>query len=323
MGNDSFYVHSGQHGHVHCPIHPSEPLIGLCGCGTFFCRQCSPSDVFCSRCHGEHERFKLADRLTATDYFDKQETANSRRSSRPSRKRYRRILEALLLVTLSAFAIVMAIGWLNQEVSLGLAENGLSLAPSLIPLETTTINYGINTEYEPLQRETSFFQTTMTVDGGTATLSSDTSYSISAKVESVKAYGDATGSVLPYDLLLAWGKMSESGVDSRLTWKQEGRQGMVYGALGGLNASGIDKGYVVSHISNNHIIPANERIRAALETIRPGDMVKIDGRLVEVKIKTGNKIISLQSSKSRYDQGDGACEVIMAERMKINERNYQ
>lgn len=309
----SSHTHPGHRGHHRCPLHPSEPVIGLCGCGAFFCRLCSPSAVFCQRCHSEHLHWPSRTQVYAARVANPgwEGLADGHRHARTffGRLSRRVIIEALLLTALATIIITLIAGGLNRELSFSSAE--------------AVTNYGTNPESEPVQLETGFFQATLPVDGGVATVSSDASYSISAKVEGIKAYEDASSPAVPYDLLLAWGKMADVSVDGRLTWKQQDRQGVVSGSLGGANGADVSHSYVVSHVSNNHLIPANERIRTALETIKTGDLVKIDGHLVDVKIKTGNRIVSLGTSKSRTDQGDGACEVIFVEQIRINNRYYQ
>lgn len=317
MANITFYSNPGQSGGNHCPHHPSEPVVGMCGCGTFFCRLCSPSDIFCSRCLGERtQRYRLGHASAATIYsVDGLAAANT--PLRAQKNSPRVIIEALLLTVLATVVIALVMGRGDQGLSLIMADTGLSASQS------TKVVFGVNTESDPVQRETGFFEMALPLDAGTATVSGNASYSISAKVEGIKAYNDASSSAVPYDLLLTWGKLADSDVDSKLTWKQENRQGMVYGNLGGSTSPGIDKNYVINHMSNNHVIPANERIRAALQTVRPGDLVKIDGRLVDVQIRSGNRRISLQTSKSRSDQGDGACEVILVEHLKVNGKRYK
>jgi hypothetical protein len=62
----------------------------------------------------------------------------------------------------------------------------------------------------------------------------------------------------------------------------------------------------------------------ALRSIQPGDKISIEGRLVDVRVRTDdNRGLSMKTSTSRLDQGDGACEIIFVERIKINEKSYR
>ena len=182
--------------------------------------------------------------------------------------------------------------------------------------------YGIDSTVDPFQKQAEAFKTSFgTSSGGEVTLFSDTAYSVSAKVESVTAYDDTMGDFMTYDLLLAWGILAEEDVDAKLSWEQADRRGTVSGSL---SASGgdIDADYVISHVSNSHVIAANHSIAAAFATIRAGDVVRIDGRLVDIKMVEGNQVYNISSSKSRTDQGDGACEVILVDRIRINDHTW-
>ncbi|RJQ42340.1 MAG: hypothetical protein C4534_10540 [Gaiellales bacterium] len=184
------------------------------------------------------------------------------------------------------------------------------------------VTYGINSAADPVQKQSSVFHSTFgTSSGAEVSLFSDMAYSVSAKVESVTAYDDVMGEFMTYDLLLAWGELADADVDSKLTWEQSDRRGTVSGSL---EATGrdIDAAYVISHVSNSHVIAADNNIAAALATIKAGDVVRIEGRLVDIRMIDGNQLYTVASSKSRTDQGDGACEIILVERVRINEQTW-
>lgn len=311
MGNH-YLAEPGPHVDNYCPVHPSQPIVGMCGCGTLFCRSCSPSTVFCEHCHSEHERHARRNQgvaaVVSQTGWPSLHGNGALAHSRPLTQRV--LLEALLLTTVSIIVFWMILGTQNNSFALTAASQVSS--------------YGIDASREPVQNETSLFQNAMKVSGGVAHLVSNSSYSISARVESAKAYNDNISDTIPYDVLLAWGTMADASVYDRLDWSQNNRQGSVSGNLGGMNGADVSSDYVVKHVSNNHLIPASNRIREALATIQPGDLVKIDGRLVDVRVQMNdNRILTVQTSKSRSDQGDGACEIIFVERIKINETTYK
>lgn len=313
MGNHHS-AEPGPQGHNYCPVHPFQPIVGMCGCGTLFCRSCSPSTVFCERCHTDHEQHSGCSRAAAavvnqTGWLALHgNSAHARPHSRPLPRRV--LLEALLLTAVSIVVFGMILGVQNNSFSL--ADAG------------QVSSYGIDASREPVQKESSSFQNALQVDGGVARLTSDSSYSISARVESARTYDDSISATIPYDLLLAWGNMADASVEDKLIWDQSNRQGSVSGTLGGMNGAGVSSDYVINHVSNNHLIPASDRIRSALATIKPGDLVRIDGRLADLRVQTDdNRILTVQTSKSRSDQGDGACEIIFVERIKINETTYK
>ena len=217
------------------------------------------------------------------------------------------LLESLLLTIALLITMAAALSLQSRSVA-AISNQGL-------------VSFGIDAGQNPVQNNASAFMTTIDYGGGSATLTSDTTYSISARVESIQAYHDAVSIAIPYDLLLSWGKLGDQGLASQLGWQQSDRHGTVSGALG---PEGVDltTEYVITHTSNNHIIPADNNIRQALTTIKPGDLVRIDGRLVDVRVSVNGTMYSASTSKSRTDQGDGACEIIYAQHLRINDRSY-
>ena len=292
--------------HNRCPVHPSEPLVGMCGCGTFFCRKCSASSVFCSSCHEKSRSLSRSGRqmTLAPAGFSSGHAVHA-----PIRPVSRRLLiEAVLTLVLATLALATV--FTLQERSFAYSPNPL-------------VSYGINAGKEPLQQSVYPFEDTIRYNGARATLSGDATYIVNARVQSTHAYGDEISVIMPYDFLLAWGDMADEDISSRFTWEQSDRRGEVSGTLGGAGGVDITSDYVVSHVSNSHLIPANEGIRQALAQVEPGDMVRIKGRLVDVRAYVSEgRVLTVSTSKSRTDQGDGACEVIFVETLRVNGESF-
>lgn len=306
MADCQYHGHYSKTASGRCPAHPEEPLAGLCSCGTFFCRRCSPSAVFCARCyqirlHSGGAGFAGAQPAIAGAFAGTGQTISHRQ---PRGLAQRIMIESLLLTLIT----ILIMGGLLFQQSRSL--------PAVA--EGQVAGFGINAGADPLQRSASFFSTTINFDGATASLTSDTSYSISARVDSIQAYDDAISPAIPYDLLMSWGKLADPGTAASYSWKQASREGKVSGPLDG----DLTSSYVISHVSNNHIIPANASIRRGLDLIKPGDLVRIDGRLVNVRMDMGNTELSAHTSKSRTDTGDGACEIIYAEQLRVNGQSF-
>ncbi len=86
----------------------------------------------------------------------------------------------------------------------------------------------------------------------------------------------------------------------------------------------LDNKYIESHLSNNHIIPSNQNIRRALKTVRKGNLVRIDGYLVNVTANVkGKGTANWNTSTIRTDTGNGACEIIYVTKLQINDRIFQ
>lgn len=111
-------------------------------------------------------------------------------------------------------------------------------------------------------------------------------YRIYAMVMSKKKYTWGwDGDVYPYDLVLAWDKLI----------LPENRKGIVY-AQGSRwyyfyydDTFPLSKKEVYKYSSNNHIIPANERILEATEKIRNKEKIYLEGFLVNIKGKSEGK----------------------------------
>jgi hypothetical protein len=86
----------------------------------------------------------------------------------------------------------------------------------------------------------------------------------------------------------------------------------------------VDINYVQKHMSNNHMIPSTLTIRKALGKGKKGELVSIEGYLVYVtasdkKLGTSN----WNSSTSRDDIGNGACEIIYVTKLQLNDKVYE
>jgi hypothetical protein len=67
-------------------------------------------------------------------------------------------------------------------------------------------------------------------------------------------------------------------------------------------------------IANNHLLTAEPRIRESIEDLRVGDQVRFRGWLVNYSNESG---FSRDTSTTRDDQGNGACETILVEDVSI------
>ena len=62
--------------------------------------------------------------------------------------------------------------------------------------------------------------------------------------------------------------------------------------------------------SNSHLIPSNDKIKKQIKKIKKNDYIQIEGYLVHVDADTKKGYFFWDSSTTREDSGDGACEVI-------------
>ena len=113
----------------------------------------------------------------------------------------------------------------------------------------------------------------------------------------------------PRDLALGWGPMSDSAVLADLHIDQMSRF-YTWSA----HDLPIEQDDIISHSSNMHIIPADDVARRVLMHTVAGDVVTIDGDLVQVNAGDG---WAWCSSMSRDDTGDGACELVFARSIEV------
>jgi hypothetical protein len=136
-------------------------------------------------------------------------------------------------------------------------------------------------------------------------------FSVAARVLSREDYHFGHASRLsPTDLALGWGPMSAPGMAERLQVTQDGRWYRYHWGAEGPPLAPAD---IASHSANMHMVPADDAAASALDKVRAGELVRIDGWLVRIDADEG---WSWQSSMSRTDVGAGACELVLVCRLK-------
>ena len=63
-----------------------------------------------------------------------------------------------------------------------------------------------------------------------------------------------------------------------------------------------------------HMVPANDAIESRLKKLRPGQLVTAGGWLVDIRGPGG---FSWNTSLRRDDTGNGACEIVYVEELKV------
>ena len=70
------------------------------------------------------------------------------------------------------------------------------------------------------------------------------------------------------------------------------------------------------HLSNNHLITADQRLRDRIDAVRIGDQIHLKGLLVNYSARR-MPLAWRTSSTTRHDRGNGACEVVFVEALDI------
>ena len=145
-------------------------------------------------------------------------------------------------------------------------------------------------------------------------------YKISGVVVSKETYSsDWDGEVSPIDLAIAWGKLAEPENNRNITYSQGYRWYHYQWRKG----SPVDHSYVISHSSNNHIIPANENIDRAIKTIKRNDRVFLKGFLVNLKGTHKGQTVTWNTSLSRTDIDNGSCELLYVSHVRIETKVFE
>jgi len=146
-----------------------------------------------------------------------------------------------------------------------------------------------------------------------ATLHPLAKFVVTARVLSRDNYHfDAESDISPTDLALGWGRMSDSAVLRLVDVDQGGR---FYSWS--VHEFPIPRREIETHSANMHMVPADATVARTLKRVRVGDVVTIEGDLIEADKPGGWK---WRSSLTRDDTGDGACELVYVTDLTIGAR---
>ena len=152
-----------------------------------------------------------------------------------------------------------------------------------------------------------------TLDKGDVEFRPLATFSVSARVLGRADYRwDALASLVPIDLALGWGRMSDSAVLDKVDISQSGRFYFWH-----VDAFPIPEREIIDSSANMHLIAADRGVARDIARTRVGDVVDFDGYLVEIDWPDGSKA---RSSLTRSDSGAGACEIVWVEHFAIEPR---
>jgi hypothetical protein len=142
------------------------------------------------------------------------------------------------------------------------------------------------------------------------TLATRAHFDITARVLSRKDYSRGDGAdLVPIDLALGWGRMSDSAVLANIDISQSGR--FYYWRAKELP---IPRREIETSSANMHMIPADPGVKRQLERVRTGQVIHLEGFLVDATRPGG---WHWNTSMTRNDTGAGACELIYVESVEI------
>lgn len=177
-------------------------------------------------------------------------------------------------------------------------------APAELDVRTVSLNSSIAT---PIQQPVESGQTYQ-VDEYTLHPQADIEFT--ARLLGKERYRLGRESDLsPVDLALGWGPMADPEVLSQLRISQSGR--WMHWRTDNMP---IPRKDIEHNAANVHVIPMNEWVADEIDRFREGDVLKLRGKLVNVKAKDG---FYWNSSMTRTDTGDGACEVMLVTNVEV------
>lgn len=131
-------------------------------------------------------------------------------------------------------------------------------------------------------------------------------YQIDARVLGTRSYqGDEGDDLSPLDFALGWGPMADQEILTNIRIWQKDR--FYYWEAMEARIPGKE---IIKHSANVHLIPATPELSDFLKTIRIGERICLQGRLVSVNGPDG---MNWKSSLSRTDSGAGSCELLYVE----------
>lgn len=170
----------------------------------------------------------------------------------------------------------------------------------------------IDVSKDPLQMPSNEKTVIMNSKDGIYTLTPVATYEISAKVVSVRTYNDNM-EISPIDICTVWGQMAD---ETNISYSQSER----YCSYHYRSVPSFGEYYMLTHFSNNHIIPASSNVSSAFNSIKVNDKITMRGFLVDVKDEKG---YSWKTSQTRYDSGYGGCEIIYVTQVGTGNRVWK
>jgi len=200
-----------------------------------------------------------------------------------------------ILIALSAAALMWAAGRTGAPSPAALGADGAPLACPPMPRPE---RFGTPLQISLASGAGDFRR-------GAYTLQPLAGFSLEARVLGREDYRfDAGAALAPTDLALGWQRMADPAFYERLDISQGGRW---YRYRWGPDGPPLPLEEIIRSSANMHLVPADAAVAAALDSVRPGDVVRLQGWLIEARRDDGSR---WRSSTRRDDSGDGACELI-------------
>jgi hypothetical protein len=193
-----------------------------------------------------------------------------------------------VLLLASAIALAGAVNWASER-----------------PVERAP---GVLVEREPRQTDPA---SSAPIAHGDYQITPLADFELEARVLSREDYAlDAGADLVPVDLALGWGRMSDTRVIDQLDIEQSAR----FYSYRWSDLPPIPPQEIVRSSANMHLIPANRSVATQLDQVRKGSLIALRGQLVTARRADG---WTWTSSLTRSDSGGGACELVLVQSITL------
>lgn len=167
---------------------------------------------------------------------------------------------------------------------------------------------------EPAQSPVTALPTPKTFGATEVNLTARAKFAITAWVVATDDdFDDGYQDVVPRDVSLAWGPVGNPDILGSMRFHLARR----YVSVRWDGDMPLDSKTVMRHLANHHLIPSTPELAEYLAHVKEGDLLELDGYLVDIE-KKGMPV--MRTSLSRDDVGNGACEIVYVERAEIKPR---
>lgn len=170
---------------------------------------------------------------------------------------------------------------------------------------------------EPIDKDEELYEV-QNIDGYTFKIKKLAKYAVSGRVVNVQDYlgYDVVNRFSPRDFTLAYGLYANKDNTKGIIFYSLHDRFVHYHMLSSNKISelgGPNRFYL--SVSNNHIIPADKKVRKLMYKVKEDDYIRVEGFLVSVYYDNNEKNVVntglWSSSTRRNDTGAGACEIIL------------
>lgn len=162
---------------------------------------------------------------------------------------------------------------------------------------------------EPLQVD--YIEPKLLKKDGNYSIYAVADFKLKARILSVEKYNFGKDSEFsPIDIVAGWKQMSKKDLLDKVKISQATRFYFWYADRQTYQSY---KEIISSQSANMHLVPSSDEIDKQIKKLKKNHAVIITGKLIVINDKNWR----WQTSTSRYDTGNGACEIIWVEQVQI------